>query len=139
MAGQRAGLMIFLDQGNAIEESKKQTPFLDSKEEIKDLDPGDSKEAKNSARIYLNTLSSFTDNRAGSYALSSLKKMTGTGAFLEQTDEQKKCRIQTQENCQANNYLETIQNKCGCVPWELSFALPTQVAIYNTIINICSK
>ena len=81
-----------------------------------------------SARIYLNTLSSFTDFRAGSYAMTSLKKMTGTDSFLKQTDEEKKCRIETLEDCQARSYIDRVQEKCGCVPWALSTAQLTKVS-----------
>ena len=80
-----------------------------------------------SAKIYFNTLSSFTDYRAGSYAMTALKKMTGTDSFLKQTDEEKKCRIETPEDCQAKSFIESVQKKCGCVPWALSSALVTKV------------
>ena len=80
-----------------------------------------------SARIYLNTLSSFTDFRAGSYAMTSLKKLTGTESFLTQTDEEKKCSIETLEDCQARSYIDRVQEKCGCVPWAISTALGTKV------------
>ena len=80
-----------------------------------------------SARIYLNTLASFTDYRAGGYAMTSLKKMTGTDSFLKQTDEEKKCRIETLEDCQARSYIDRAQEKCGCVPWALSATLASKV------------
>ena len=126
-AGQKAGLMIFLDQGNTNGGREKSRDGINSKDEIKDLDLDDSEEDSYSARIYFNTLASFTDTRSGSYAMSSLKKMTGTESFLAQTDEQKKCMIQTQEDCQAERYVEYVQKQCGCVPWALSFALTTTV------------
>ena len=81
----------------------------------------------NSGRLYINTLASFTDYRAGSYAMSALKKMTGTDSFLKQTDEEKKCRIETLEDCQAKIYIDRVQHKCGCIPWALSSALDVQV------------
>ena len=80
-----------------------------------------------SARIYLNTLSTFTDYRARSYAMTALKKMTGTDSFLDQTDEEKKCRIESLEDCQARSYIDRVQEKCGCVPWALTTALGTKV------------
>ena len=80
-----------------------------------------------SARIYLNTLSSFTDYRAGRYAMTALKKMSGTEGFLKQTDEEKKCRIETLEDCQARSYIEIVQQECGCLPWAISSALMLKV------------
>ena len=80
-----------------------------------------------SSRIYLNTLSSFTDYRAGSYAMNALKKMTGTESFLKQADKEKKCRIGTLEDCETKSFIDRVQKKCGCVPWALSSALGTKV------------
>ena len=126
-AGQKNGLTIFIDQGTANVRQKKNRLFINRKEGITKLDLELSEDDDNSARIYLNTLSSFTDSRSGSYAMSSLKKMTGTDSFLAQTEEQKKCKVKSQEECQAKNYLDNVQNQCGCVPWALSSALPGQV------------
>ena len=125
--GQRNGLTIFIDQGTANVSQNKSGLFIDRKEGITKLDLELSEDDDNSARIYLNTLSSFTDSRVGSYAMSSLKKMTGTDSFLAQTEEQKNCRIQTQEDCQAERYLDNVQRECGCVPWALRSALTKQV------------
>ena len=130
-AGQRDGLMFVIDQGITNGGRQKSGSFLPSKAEINNLDLEDSEGDSNVARIYLNTLSSFTDTRSGSYAMSSLKKMTGTDSFLAQTEEQKKCRIETLEDCQAKNYLDNVQKQCGCVPWALNSALPSQVKLYT--------
>ena len=85
-----------------------------------------------STRLYLNTLSSFSDSRAGSYALSALRKMTGTDNFLKQTEADRKCRIASLEDCQARSFLETVQERCGCVPWASAAALQSQVLLYST-------
>ena len=126
-AGLRFGLMMVIDQEIAHVGQQKSGSSLDGKQGIKNLDLELPEDDGNSARIYLNTLSSFTDTRSGSYAMSSLKKMTGTDSFLEQTEEQKKCRIQSQEECQARHYIENVQRECGCVPWALGTALQNQV------------
>ena len=80
-----------------------------------------------SSMIYLNTLSSFTAFKAGSYALTALKKMTGTEIFLKLNDEEKKCTVERFEDCQAKRYIGRVQKECGCVPWALSSALVTKV------------
>ena len=59
--------------------------------------------------------------------MTSLKKMTGTDSFLKQTNEEKKCRIETVEDCQARSFIDRVQEKCGCVPWALSTILGTKV------------
>ena len=82
---------------------------------------------KSSARIYLNTLSSFSDYRAGSYAMSALKKMTGTDSFLKQTNKLNNCKLETIESCQEKSYLDKVQESCGCIPWALSSAQSSKV------------
>ena len=55
----------------------------ESKEDITSLNFETVSNEKSSARIYLNTLASFTDYKSGSYGVFSLKKMTGMDNFLE--------------------------------------------------------
>ena len=79
--------MLLIDSGGQKNEKSQ-------KEEAKiedTLDLESSGADDRSPKIYLNTLSSFTDFRVGSYAMTSLKKMTGTESFLKQTDEQTRC------------------------------------------------
>ena len=110
------GLVFLLDsRGQKSEELQKEAAKMESALDLESTGADD-----HSPKIYLNTLSSFTDYNVGSYAMTSLKKMTGTESFLKQTDEQKKCRIGTFEDCQAKSYIDTVQKKCGCVPWALS-------------------
>ena len=81
----------------------------------------------NSGRLYINTLASFTDYRAGSYAMSALKKMTGTDSFLKQTNKLNNCKLETIESCQEKSYLDKVQESCGCIPWALSSAQSSKV------------
>ena len=73
----------------------------------------------NVARIYLGILSPFTDYRNGSYAMSALKKMTGTDGFLGLPDSAKKCQLETFEECNSRKYVEKISTSCHCTPWAL--------------------
>ena len=120
--GKGAGLVIIIDIGV---QNTDETQSEDSNENPLSL--ASSGVDASSARIYLDTLSSFTDSRAGSYAMTALKKMIGTDSFLKQTDEEKKCRIETVEDCQARSYIDRVQEKCGCVPWALSVTLASKV------------
>ena len=122
ITGKGTGLVIMIDLG--VENTDK-TQTEDSNDNPFAL--ASSGVDVSTARIYLNTLSTFTANCAGSYALTSLKKMTGTESFLKQTDEEKKCRIETIEDCQARSYIDRVQEKCGCVPWALSATLASKV------------
>ena len=126
-SGKSSGLMLIIDQGSAEEETRVDRNSLESEDSFENIDLHGAGEGTNSARIYLNTLASFTDYRAGSYAMTVLKKMTGTDSFLKQNDEAKNCQIQTIEECQTSRYIDAVKKKCGCVPWTLNSALTPQV------------
>ena len=66
------------------------------------------------------------------YALTALKKMTETDNFLKEIYEDKNCRVETLEACQARIYIDRVQEKCGCVPWAISSALLTKVWHLNS-------
>ena len=104
-SGKRAGLVFLLDSSDEIIEETE----LDDDVLKNTIDLESSRNIYGSARIYINTLESFTDNRGGSYAMTVLKKMTGTKSFLKQTDKDKNCMIQTVEDCQARGFMEMVQ------------------------------
>ena len=123
-----SGLTIILDQGILSNSDKPNKVEEEEKENTeRSLDLRTTTFEDNSARIYLSTLSSFTDHRAGSYALTALKKITGTENFLKQPNAVKKCITGTYEECQATTYIENVLKQCGCVPWVLTSALTTKV------------
>ena len=129
-SGKRAGLVLLIDSGGQTNErSQKEETTIEHTLDLESTGADD-----HSPKIYLDTLASYTDFRVGSYAMTSLKKMTGTGSFLKQTDKEKKCRIGTFEDCQANSYLDTVQKKCGCVPWALSRALASKVRNFDFLL-----
>ena len=122
-SGKSAGLVLLIDSGGQQKEHTQEEEA--TIENTLDLESSGTK--GNSPKIYLNTLSSFTDFRVGSYGMAALKKMTGTDSFLKQTDSEKKCRIGTLEDCQTKWYLDTVQKRCGCIPWSLSWPLGSKV------------
>ena len=81
----------------------------------------DDKES-NLFQIYVNTLSGFSTYKTGSFALNSLKKMTGTSGFMSLPDEQKRCQVELREDCQTKNILFEMELQCGCVPWAINTA-----------------
>ena len=116
------GLLLILDPGHSKKSQENRSKYEDGNmiQSLK-LKPisGDS----SSARIYLNSLASYSDYRSGRYAMSALKRMTGTPGFLGLPVEETNCQIESFEVCQTRGYLESVQAKCGCVPWALSSAL----------------
>ena len=132
--GLQNGLVLILDPGTNME--KKETQIRHQQRgKISMLNPTPVKGKSHSYKIYLNTLSSFTDFRAGSFALSALKKMTGTKGFLNLADETKNCQIESLEDCMVKAYVEEGLNQCGCVPLALSSVFTIAVNIRNNIIT----
>ena len=72
-----------------------------------------------SFKVFIHTLAQYTAYGPGSYGLSALKKMTGTTAFQQLPDEQKKCQDHNREECQTQRYLDQVQRECSCIPWTL--------------------
>ena len=119
-SGLKNGLLLLLDPGR-LEPRQKPKPTAPENFLFLNLDPLTIESSdRSSARIYLNTLASFTDFREGKYAMSSLKQMAGTGSFLDLPEEKRHCQKQSFETCQALRYVEEVQKICGCIPWSLS-------------------
>ena len=72
-----------------------------------------------SYKVYIHTLAPFTTNKAGSFAMNALKRMTATKNFLELPDIKKSCMVHKREDCQTKKYLQQVESNCGCRPWAL--------------------
>ena len=94
-AGRRNGLFMMLDL-NVIGNNEENLP-----------------------RFYIHTLSPFTDFRNGSYAMTSLKKVSGTKGFLDIHDVRKKCKLGKVEDCNNAMFIEQVTNECKCRIWAL--------------------
>ena len=86
-----------------------------------------------SVRMYLNTLSPFSAYSSGEYIMTVLKKTTGTENFLNLPDEERRCQLETFEQCQSKRYFEEVQKSCGCVPWAFNNALTLKVNIVTKV------
>ena len=97
------------------------------------IDPGQIQDGQNydeessSFELYIHTLSGFSGFKAGSYALDSLKQMTGTSGFMSLPDDQKRCQVGLREDCQRSWFLEELQKQCGCIPWTIGGKYMTKV------------
>ena len=130
--GQSHGLSFLVDPGNFEQYEDKQQP----KNSIANALTFDSEIVDSSAaRIYLNTLTSFTDYGSGRYFMSGLKKMIGTSSFLKLSTRDRKCQIEQTENCQERNYIEKVHKLCGCVPWALSSLVEVRIMIGLACVN----
>ena len=70
--------------------------------------------------IHLNTLARFSVDRPGKYAMTALKKMTGTDAFMSMSNSEKECQLETFEECNKERVLAAFESECNCYPWLLA-------------------
>ena len=91
-----------------------------------------------SAEVYLPMLASHTFSRPGKYFLTSLKKMTGTGSFLNFPLHIKDCHEGSFEDCQNAKLLEASQKECGCLPWILKDVIKQKVGLKVIICYLMS-
>ena len=126
------GILLILDPGQKGNDPKITIDDEDGKRivslNLKAVSPKD-----NFAQINLNTLASFSDNKAGSYSMTALKKMTGTEGFMKLADDRKNCASRSFETCHTGRYIEEVQRQCGCVPWTLSGALTLEVGVWTYV------
>ena len=115
-AGKGNGLLLIIDStwpNQPNQENVKVAKNIDL--EITTLNLEETSKNSQAPKIYMNTLERFQTFQTGSFALSSLKKMTGSDNYLSSED--KDCSVETFEDCQARRYLEELEKQCGCVPW----------------------
>ena len=95
-------------------------------------------EEKSQAKIYVHLLAQYTAIGPGSYAMSSLKRMTGTRSFEQLPNNQKKCLVHNREECQAKKFLDQVKSKCYCVPWALA-SESDKVYFTFRFLHLCQK
>ena len=105
-SGKSNGLLLLLDPN----------PYsLNNKE----VDAGGPEDSDQNFMVFIQTLAQYTSSGPGSYAMTMLKKMTGTKSFKKLPEDQRKCLFHNREECQTQKYLEQVQKECFCVPWAL--------------------
>lgn len=93
------------------------------------IDSSSSSQKESQYKMYINTLLPFITygGGSGSYAMTSLKKMTGTTLFLEMDQDSRGCQIEVYEDCWIRNFQSMGQEICGCTPFEISKPLDYEV------------
>ena len=124
------GILLLIDPGQQSNDIKVTADDGDG-ERIVSLNLKAVSAKDNFAQIYLNTLSIFSNNKAGSFSMTALKKMTGTEGFMKLSDNRKNCASRSFEDCHTERYIEEVQRQCGCVPWALSGALTLKVGVWT--------
>ena len=90
--------------------------------QLKDVDEKNiqgSRTGGQSFKVFIHTLAQFTASGPGVFAMSTLKRMTGTKSFKELPDKQKQCFAHNREDCQTQKYLDQVHRGCNCTPWAL--------------------
>ena len=105
-AGKSKGLLLLLDP----------SPYqIQDDESVKD-----ERNRQKTFKVYIHTLAPFTAYGPGAFAMSTLKRMTGTKSFMELPENQKKCAIHIREECQTDKFFSQVKANCSCVPWSLT-------------------
>ena len=97
-SGVKNGLTIVIDQPTSFELTRAESSV---------------------ATIHLETLAGFSDGRAGRYYMSSLKKITGTDAYMALSNGEKECQPESFEECNMRQVFAELQRECKCIPWSL--------------------
>ena len=117
-SGVRNGLVLVLDTQMSVQDH---TEMVRKKQVGMDFaDPEDEYDS-GMTKVFLHTLSPFASYQAGSYALSSLKRMVGTENFKSMPNDKKKCQNEVFEDCQARMFCDAVKTNCKCVPWALAW------------------
>ena len=67
--------------------------------------------------------------------MTSLKRMTGTDAFLEMPEVNKGCQNGMFEECEMMEALKRGQEECGCLPWAFT-SVVRQVSFRKNVTHI---
>ena len=70
---------------------------------------------KKAAKVQINAILPNTKYGAGSYQMTSVKKMDATEEFFGMSSEIRNCEIESYNECRTRHLVA----KCGCIPWEL--------------------
>ena len=114
--GKENGLMFIIDVN---EERSSQIGHVDHKpDQWETLDLSEAKGRKNGPKIYINTLSQFSDYGGGNYKMTSLKKITCTDAFHTLPQRDTACSRHQYEECLVKQFYTKAED-CKCIPLSL--------------------
>ena len=68
-----------------------------------------------SAKIQIDTISSYIGFGGGMYMMTDVKRMTAQEDFLRMSLEDRSCEVEPYEDCRTRKLLE----ECNCYPWEV--------------------
>ena len=116
--GKRNELILLLDynEDRSLQASSNEKEVLKIANETLNLDTAVESIQGVSAKVHIDTLSPYTGFGGGIYTLTDVKKMTAKDDFLGMPLNDRRCQIESYEECRTRKLLEA----CNCVPWEVS-------------------
>ena len=115
--GKKNQLMILLDynEDHSLQASSNGTKAAESSNSTLDLDTAVGSIQGSSAKVQIDTLSTYVGFGGGSYQMTDVKRMTAKEDFLKMPLKDRNCEVELYEDCRTRKLME----KCSCVPWDL--------------------
>ena len=116
--GKENELMILLDynEDHSLQASSNGTKAAESSNSTLDLDTAVGSIQGSSAKVQIDTLSTYVGFGGGSYQMTDVKRMTAKEDFLKMPLKDRNCEVELYEDCRTKKLLRL----CNCVPWEMS-------------------
>ena len=116
--GKKNELMMLLDynEDRILQAMSSGTKATTSSNRTLDLDTAVGSIQGLSAKVQIDTLSTYVGFGGGSYHMTDVKRMTAKEDFLKMPLKDRNCEVELYEDCRTRELFE----HCGCAPWEMS-------------------
>ena len=110
--------MILLDynEDRTLQALSNGTKGAESSNSTLDLDTAVGSIQGSSAKVQIDTLSTYVGFGGGSYQMTDVKRMTAKEDFLKMPLEDRNCEVELYEDCRTRK----LFGHCNCVPWEMT-------------------
>ena len=108
-------LLLDYNEDRSLQTSSKEEKGEDSSKEILNFDTAVESVQGKSAKVHIDTLSSYVGFGGGIYSMTVVKRMKVSDDFLKMLLKDRKCEVELYEDCRTRKLLE----ECNCVPWEV--------------------
>ena len=111
--------MILLDynEDRTLQALSNGTKAAESSNSTLDLDTAFGSIQGSSAKVQIDTLSTYVGFGGGSYQMTDVKRMTAKEDFLKMPLKDRNCEVELYEDCRNKKLIK----ECHCVPWETSW------------------
>ena len=125
--GKEGELTLLLDYNKerSVKPSKLEKAEKGSSKRILTIEEAET-DIEQEARIFIHTLKPFSGHGAGSYKMSSLKRIYATEDFLNLPPSERGCTNTDKQRCLTETYLQQKRRNCSCIPWEFPQATGSQ-------------